>query len=388
MAKNIYDLFNERKNGIDYLVEGLDPSDYVNLEAYEGLDAAAEALNTITVEATNEMMEFQAASYLEDLVLENMMYEEFDEEKIQATLEAAKEEKKEGLGQKIKKLWQQIKEWFARAMKTIAVHFQSGETLVLKYKKDIPKAIQQSTAKVKCKAFRDPDKCMDEVNGLVADLKARTGGRTKETILKMVGVSDKNGITEKVEGIFFDSEKKEHPVNRFPADVVMKWAGNKKIFIDSLKKSQREVDNEFKEILAQINKGDGENKAEEAKVFEFGIGVVNKLLSASIICIKNVSNLCTQIIRKALGGKYDDKKPGQGTAPNSSDREKELEFNKKVSDAGFKAKDANAISRKKVGVSYGPEKASYVPDVEGLEEGYEPDFEFIDEVEDDNNIEW
>ena len=211
MAKNIYDLFNERKNGIDYLVEGLDPSEYINLEAYEDLDTAAEALDIISLEATNELIEFQAASYLEDLVLENMMYEDFDEEKIQATLEAAKEEKKEGLGQKIKNLWQRIKEWFAKAIKTIAVHFQSGETLVIKYKKDIPKALQQSTAKVKCKAFRDPDKCMATIIGLVGDLKVRTGGRTKETILKMVGVSDKNGINEKVEGIFFDSEKKRTP---------------------------------------------------------------------------------------------------------------------------------------------------------------------------------
>lgn len=45
------------------------------------------------------------------------------------------------------------------------------------------------------------------------------------------------------------------------------------------------------------------------------------------------------------------------------------------------------MSRKKVGVQYGPEQASYEPDVDGLEEGFEPDFEFIDEVE-NNDIEW
>ena len=177
-------------------------------------------------------------------------------------------------------------------------------------------------------------------------------------------------------------KKKEHPINRFPADVVMKWAGNKKIFIDALKKSQKEVDNEFKEILAQINKGDGENKAEEARAFEFGIGVVNKLLSASIVCVKNVSNLCTQIIRKALGGKYDDKKPGQGTAPNSSDREKELEFNKKASDAGFSAKTANAMSRKGLGG-----EAEYPPQTKTEA------WEIIDEEDNNNdnnddNFEW
>ena len=388
MAKNIYDLFNERKNGIDYLVEGLDPSEYADLEAYEDLDVAAEALETITTESTNELIEFQAAAYLEDLVLENMMYNDFDEEKIQATMEAAKEEKKEGLGQKIKNLWARIKEWFARVIRTITTHFQSGETLVAKYRKQIPTAMNQSKAKISYRPFNDPESVKKQIEAMVGRLKVV--GKSKEQILGLVGLSDKGGAKEKVENIAYSKkEKVEQPISSMKADVVIKWAGDKKVHIDGLKKMQKDLDGEFKQMLADINKGDGKNKAEDASNFQFGIGVANSLISHMIVCVKQICNVCTAIIRKAISGKHDPDKKVDTTAANSQDRQDELKFNKKAYNKGYSAKDANAMSRKKMGVSYGPEQASYEPDVEGLEEGFEPDFEFIDEVEENSNdIEW
>lgn len=349
MAKNIYDLFNERKNGIDYLVEGLDPSEYANLEAYEDLDAAAEALETITTESTNELIEFQAAAYLEDLVLENMMYTDFDEEKIQATMEAAKEEKKEGLGQKIKNLWAKIKEWFARAIRTITTHFQSGETLVAKYRKQIPKAMQQSKAKISYRPFGNPDAAINQVNAMVGRLKVV--GKSKEQILGLVGLSDKGGAKEKVENlIYVKKEKVENAISGMKPEVVMDWAGNKKIYVDALKKSQKDLDGEFKQMLADINKGDGKNKAEDASNFQFGIGVANSLLSHMIVCVKAVSNVCTAIIRKALSGKFD------------ADKEPE----------------------KDVKVAADPKKGK------GLLAAESAEFEFVEESEEnnDNDIEW
>lgn len=320
MAKNIYDLFNKRKNGIDYLVEGLDPTEYADLEGYEDLDAAAEALDVISMESMNEMLEFQAANYLEDLVLENMMYDEFDEEKIQNLMEAAKEEKKEGLGQKIKNLWQKIKEWFARAFRTIATHFQSGETLVAKYRKQIPQAMKQSNAKIKAKPFGDPDAAVSQVQAMVGRLKVV--GKSKEQILGLVGLSDKNGAKEKVNKLFFTGDATEKPINGLKPDEVMNWAGNKKIFVDALKNCQKNMDGEFKQMLADINKGDGQNKAEDAANFQFGIGIANALLSQSIVCVKQVSNICTAIIRKALSGKYDPDKEEPVDRKNAVDVKK------------------------------------------------------------------
>ena len=50
MAKNIYDLFNERKYGVDMLVEGYE-FDIDNSIEFEDLDAAREALEDIDLNA-------------------------------------------------------------------------------------------------------------------------------------------------------------------------------------------------------------------------------------------------------------------------------------------------------------------------------------------------
>lgn len=366
MAKNIYDLFNERKNGIDCLVEGLDPTEFADIEAFEDLDKAVEALETITMESTNEMVEFQAAMYLEDLVLENMMYDDFDEEKIQNVMEAAKEEKKEGLVQKIKNLWQKIKEWFAKLFKTIVNHFQSGETLVAKYRKEIPQAMHQSKAKINMRPFKDPDGAINAVNGIVAGIKL-SGAQSKEQVLSTAGVSDKKGVQARVEELFYEGDKKvEKKLSEMKVEPVMKWAGNKKLIIDGLKKQQKETDAEFKSILSEIQQGDNKNKNEQAANFQFGISVVNSLINAEISCVKNISNVCTAIIRKAVSGKYDAKGPDKATAANTKDREDELKFNEKASKAGYGAKAANAMSRKKLN----------------------EEWEIIDEEENNDDVEW
>ena len=343
MARNIYDLFNERKNGVDYLVEGFASND---VEAFEDLDAAMEALDNISMESTNEMIEMQAACYLEDLVLESMMYDDFEEDKIKGIMEGAEKEKKEGFVQKIKNLWQKIKDWFAAAFKTIANHFQSGETLVAKYRKQIPAAMHQSTAKIKIRSFKDPDEAKKDMGYLVDRLKVT--GQSKEQILSAAGIADKKGITSRVEDWFYNSkEAKEQPIKGLKAETVMKWASGKKIFIDELKKQQKDTDGEFKAILSELQ-GGGDGAAEKAANFQFGINILNGAFNAEIKCIRDLSNACTAVIRKALSGKYDPNGPTMDEAPNSQDRKDELELNKKLVQKGFTAKQANAISRKKL----------------------------------------
>lgn len=362
MARNIYDLFNERKNGVDCLVEGMVPNE---VEAFEDLDAAMEALDNITVESTNAMIEMQAASYLEDLVLENMMYDDFDEEKIKSIMEGAEKEKKGGFVQKIKDLWQKIRDWFAAAFKTIANHFQSGETLVAKYRKQIPAAIHQSTAKIKIRSFKDPDEAKKDMGYLVDRLKVT--GQSKEQILSAAGISDTKGIGPRVEEWFYnDKEAKEQPIKGLGAETVMKWASGKKIFIDELKKQQKDVDGEFKAILSELQSGDGEKAAEKASNFQFGINILNGAFNAQIRCIKALSTACTAVIRKALSGKYDPNGPTMDEAPNSQDRKDELEFNKKAVQNGYSAQQANSMSRKKLN----------------------EEWEIIDEENIDNDFEW
>ena len=345
MARNIYDLFNERRNGVDCLVEGFVPG--YDVEAFEDLDDAMEALENISMESTNEMIEMQAACYLENLVLESMMYDDFEEDKIKGIMEAAEKEKKEGFATKIKQMWQKIKDWFAAAIKTIANHFQSGETLVAKYRKQIPAAIHQSTAKIKIRSFKDPDEAKKDMGYLVDRLKVT--GQSKEQILSAAGIADKKGIGERVEEWFYNSkEAKEQPIKGMNAETVMKWASGKKVFIDGLKKQQKDTDGEFKSILAELNGADGEKAAEKAANFQFGINILNGAFNAQIKCIRALSNACTAVIRKALSGKYDPKGPTMDEAPDSQDRKDELAFKEKLMKQGYTEKQANQMSVKKL----------------------------------------
>ena len=127
----------------------------------------------------------------------------------------------------------------------------------------------------------------------------------------------------------------------------MKWASGKKIFIDELKKQQKDTDGEFKAILSELQ-GGGDGAAEKAANFQFGINILNGAFNAEIKCIRDLSNACTAVISKALSGKYDPNGPTMDEAPDSQDRKDELELNKKLVQKGYTAKQANAISRKKL----------------------------------------
>lgn len=366
MSRNIYDLFNERKNGVDCLVEGCDFT-LDNAMEFGDLDECAEALNQITMEATNEMIELQAAWYLEDLVIENMMYENFDEEKIQSVMESSANEKSSSLGEKIKNLWKKIKEWFAGAFKAITVHFQSGETLVGKYKKEIPGAMQQSKAKVKMRGLNDHEAARKQVDALVSRLE--TTGKSKEQILGLVGLSDKGGTREKVENIYYSTkEATEHEISKLDWQLVMKYAGNKKILIDGLKKNQKDIDGKFKEILSKIKSGDADNKAEEAANFQFGIGIANGLLSAEISVVSAICKACVAIIRKALSGKHDANKGRDTEAPDTADIKKAKKDEKKH---GKLALDGPVAKKEEPGT--------------GLAAVRKESFEIIDEEEENND---
>ena len=392
MAKNIYDLFNERKYGVDMLVEGYEFNIDNSIE-YEDLDAAAEALDQITLESTNEMIELRAAWYLEDLVIENMMYDDFDEEKIYNVMEAAKEEKKGGLVQKIKGLWEKIKQWFTSAFRAIANHFQSGEALVNKYRKEIPNAMRQSKAKIKMRPIRSFAEATGNIEGKVAKLQAV--GKSKQDILDSIGVHDIKGVNEMVENLYYiKKEAEEQEIKSLDPKKIMDWAGNKKTYMDALKKDQKETDSKFKEILAEIKKG-GEGKegeaankaAEDAANFQFAIQVLNKMLSHEISCVKNISKACTAVIKKALGGNYDPDHTNKAGATDD-DKKRQADFNKFKGTYGNKT--AAQMARRKIDGETDPDgyKANR-PYADVDYKDTNESWEIIDEEDNNNdNFEW
>ena len=316
MAKNIYDLFNERKYGVDFLVEGVDAS--VNVEAYEDLDEACDALDNITLESSNEVIELQAAWYLEDLVIENMMYNDFDEERIVGVMEGSGKGKVQAAKEKIMGWWKKIKEWFAGVFKSIVNHFKNGEALVRANAKRIPEAMRNCKVKVKMNKYKDLQKGMDQVADWIGKLEfegINDGEEGKKAILKVIGAEDNKDVAKKVRALFIEKEGEEQAISGMNVNDAMNYASNKKIILDKLKRNQRDVDASFKATLAALKE---DKKAAEGDAvasvdrqvanFQFALGVKNTILNTQIKVVKRACDDYTKIIRKALskGGHDDD----------------------------------------------------------------------------------
>ena len=82
---NIYDLFNDRKNEIESICESQQVEEVEN--EFDSIEEGLEYMDVLLQESNNDMIEWQAACYMEDLVLEQMMYEDFNVNEMEFVIE-------------------------------------------------------------------------------------------------------------------------------------------------------------------------------------------------------------------------------------------------------------------------------------------------------------
>ena len=311
MAKNIYDLFNERKYGVDYLVEGYDFEED-GIEAYEDLQESANALEEITQEVLNESIELQSAYYLENLVIENMMFNNFDEDRIENVMMESVRDKFQAAKDRIQHWWKKMKEWFVGTFKAITNHFKSGEALVKQYGNKIDSAMAASHVKVKMHEYNDLLDVEGQVDVLIGAVK--DAGKTaldkddaRTEILSAVGASDRKDVPEKVKKIFIKEENKEQVISSIHVGRAKHWAGNKKSILDGLKKYQKKVDESFRNALQKLQEQERKASAEDADTasklvanFSFALGVKNTILSTYTALTKKACKDHEMVIRRAL----------------------------------------------------------------------------------------
>lgn len=347
MTRSIYDIFNDRKEGI--VCEG---AEFEEVEAYESLEVAIDELEKVVKESTSEFIEFQAAAYLEDLVLENMMYEKFDEEKLQATIEATMGDRVDSLVAKVKKQWEKIKAWFVAVAKSIANYFASGEKLVSENAGKIPAAMKKCTAKVKIFDYKDPDAAMNKCTAYVDRLKVKgldNYTNSKQSMTKVVGgANDRSEIADKIKVLFGMEEPKEKEINDIDAKLAMKYAGEKKAILDNLNKQKKQYDDDFKEIISALEKAqaEAEDKTKASKQVEalnFANSLKSAVINAEIGCIKKGASDMAAIIRKALsasegvGQRAEAKRRKKGSEAQSDAFEKQAERQNGYEIESFKA---------------------------------------------------
>lgn len=318
---NIYDLFNSRKEGLSSLQESYDDFELPEV-TLEDFDDPVDALEEIMEESTMDFIELQASLYMDELLVENAMYDDFDEEHIENLMEASIKDNLTKIREKIKEQWAKLVAWFAKTIVQIQNFFSSGEDLVKRYKSQIPGLVKSCDTSVNCYQYRPYTTAISECEKLISAVKAsgQSGmyddvAAGKEGVLSAVdGAADRKSVAKNVKKIFVGTTEKPGAVNISSLDpnILMDYAANKKAMVDGIKKIKANVDLDFKEILNKLKveqvgtKDDARKTAKkQVAIFQFAISVKTAIINAMISCVKKASSDCKKIIRKAIGGMPD-----------------------------------------------------------------------------------
>ena len=315
---NIYDIFNERKNGISAICEGYEAITY---PVYESLEDAAIALDCIIYENTKEEIEEKHHMYMEDLVFESLMYNQFDAETMEIALEGKMAENAKKLKDGIIKVWNKIKASIESTLETIRNHFLSGKKLIDKYgEKAIIEAINACDVEVKV-GYYEPYKratlgASHHMDGLNDNNLIVNGD--KQQILKAAKIGDLKQASEVISSFFIKSKNKgTRKIKELDAKDVIEYVANATIALDDLRKNRKEMEKTTKEALSKLDKKD-EGNAKIAENAKFMLNVRSAMISTQMKCIRKISADYRQIIIKALSkrghGVEDNDAPKKGTA--------------------------------------------------------------------------
>lgn len=313
---NIYDIFNERKSSVSMISEGFD-YDYFDRDSIEDFDSIEEGIEVLTnlqKEMQNTNIRLCAESLVSDLLLEESMYEDFNEDNITEMIEESLKEKASNVGEKIQELWGRVRAWFAGLFNSITNHFKNGETLLKKYP-DLKNRLKSSTSKVKAYKMVAASGAIKNCSTLSSKLSFYEVYETKDfksSVFSKLGVQDKKELKTTVMKFFVMGklEKEELVIRSLNPAVVINYAVSKKDIIDGLKNQQKDLDDDFKNALnaAKKNKSDAEDK--EAKkyindvmsVLNFIFNVKSDIIKVEIAMVKKLSNMCLSICRHVCGG--------------------------------------------------------------------------------------
>ena len=284
---NIYDIFNSRKES--------------SYSLYEDIEASLESLNNIVNDSTNEMIELQSAMYLEDLVLENMMYDNFNEEELSVTLEATVHERIYRFKEFVKRQWKRLQEWFLSVVKSIEGFFSSGEKFVNQYRDIIPQAIRSCKSSVVVNQYNNHLQATSKCTQLASDIiEMGKKASNKDEVLNKLRIKDKKDIQGLVRKFYMSTEEPvKTKISKINPETAMHYAGNKKILIDSINKTKREFSNYINDTLSQLERADNV-PPEGLQTFNFSSNLAMAALNAEIGFTRKAAQEHIIIIKKAV----------------------------------------------------------------------------------------
>jgi hypothetical protein len=300
-------LFN--KNGFDILIEGINIEEEKlnNIEAFDNLDVAVETLDAIIKECRNDFIELQHNQYLDELIIENMIYTDFNENNIVIALEAMSKNQRDNIIKKLKAQYETISNWFSTTIKTFYNLYTSSEKLIKDNKTVIPTAMRNSDIAVKMNEWEDLltglNKCANLRNNLNNLITTEKDAKfDKEAILNSIGAKDRFDVRTITRKAFIRKENVETKISNINPNQAMSYATNMKKVIDSLKKEQAIIDASYKQNLTLIQSANDKDVkiSENMSILDFVICLKLSIIRTEVSCIKQASTEYTYIIRKAL----------------------------------------------------------------------------------------
>jgi hypothetical protein len=305
MSRNIYDIFNERKSGIDMLTEGFEVEDQE--EQFDSLEEAAYAMEEILQENMNECIEFQAASYLEDLVLENMMYESFDEESMREVLTESIGERVQGVVGRLKAAWERIKKWFKNVRIAIGKAFHANEEWILDNMDAIEEGLGECEAKVKYPMYHDFHAGVAKCRKIIDILynKGKNPNLAEGGLLNLIGVKSRDEIPQLVKRQFMKlDEPQVIAINRIKPSLVISWAACGKKFEEQVEQLQDATDKRFADEIRRLsNQQETRDQVHAYQNFTFITGLAQTVTSNIISVVKKGASDHFQIAKRAMGAR-------------------------------------------------------------------------------------
>lgn len=292
-------------------------------------------MDDVLADATNDILEFVGESYINDLILEDALFEcdnYEDLEVIEESIKSTVVDTKNKAVAKVKSLWSKFTSWIKNLMDNIKNHFMSGKKLVSKYKSEIISQYNKRGDKIRVKTYKykyDNAAIKAAVSSLkytFASLQGQNSKLEKSSVnkayAKELNTKDVGGksLREKAASCIRDKEKKNYKLKELDINVIITIASESKDAIKALKEFQKAENEFFKDKIAEIKNTDvdKEDKAGKQKIAsqvsaaKRGASIGTTLVKAYISELKSANRACSAIIRKLLN------KNGKGAGDSDS----------------------------------------------------------------------
>lgn len=285
-------------------------------------------IDEVIEEATNSTIELIGESYINDLILENALFDCETAEEIEAVEESVKTTVSTYANKavdKIKELWGKFTAWMKNLLVSIKNQFTSGEKLVSKYGSEIKSQYEarKDSIKIKSYIYKIDDNGAECLKASLKDAYAKMDGDAqtedknlnKEGIKKQyndsIGAKDGTGkkdIKKVVASRIRNDEKKEIPLSSLNIDTIMHYANGVKTAVKNIKEMQKTENDFFKEQISTIKNLRTKDDDDDTKklistrltIAKQGSSMMSMVIKTYIGELKSAHRACTAIVKKLL----------------------------------------------------------------------------------------